>query len=133
MPGRCIFLIESTCFGDQGNQNAILTPRQACAVESAAKMNPDLNIFLLYLSPKEFSKDSKKLASVLESYSNIYIRRVYLPAYIKNTPLQKWYKRNLEELLDEETDPESISDIVKFLTLWKSGGIFLDHDVIVQK
>ena len=125
--------MEPTCFRDKGIGSAVLTPRQACAVESAAKMNPTSNIFLLYLTPNDFLEDSKKLVSILESYDNIYIRRIHFPTYISDSPLSKWYRKNLEEFLDADANPKSISDIIKFLTLWKNGGIYLDLDVIVQK
>lgn len=57
---RNIFFLETSCTSsDKGKIH--LSPRQACAVESAARMNPKMDVYLLFASPgviigKSFSK-----------------------------------------------------------------------------
>lgn len=75
-----------------------LYSRQACAIESAAKTNPELDVFLLFASPSGFSNSTPKtpIISALESYSNIYMRNVNLWTYAENTLVDQWiYDNNL--------------------------------------
>lgn len=70
----------------------MLNARQACAVESAAKMNPDMNIYLLFLSSSKISRQFRRLFKQLQTYPNIHIRCIKSEDYMKNTPLDVWYK-----------------------------------------
>ncbi|XP_012284398.1 lactosylceramide 4-alpha-galactosyltransferase [Orussus abietinus] len=126
IPGRNIFFHETSCFGEDG---AILNPRQACAVESAARMNPSMMVFLFYINPLKFSNSSAELVRQLLSYKNVRIRRISVEEYVKNTPLEKWYASGA---LKRSRWPRShMSDILRYLTLFKYGGIYLDLDVVV--
>ncbi|XP_026299591.1 lactosylceramide 4-alpha-galactosyltransferase isoform X4 [Apis mellifera] len=123
-----IFFHETSCFDENG---LALNARQACAVESAAKINPDMNIYLLFLSPSKISRRFRRLFKQLQTYPNIHIRRIKPEDYMKNTPLNEWYKT---EILKKSKWPiNHMSDILRYLTLWKYGGIYLDLDVIVIK
>ncbi|XP_012254710.2 lactosylceramide 4-alpha-galactosyltransferase-like [Athalia rosae] len=125
--GRNIFFHETSCFGEEG---AVLNARQACAVESAAKMNPKMTIYLLFVSPVKFSNASKEIVRQLTSYDNIRIRHILMEKYTKGTPLEEWYA---SDILKKSLWPRShMSDILRYLTLWKYGGIYLDLDVVVM-
>ncbi|XP_078041740.1 lactosylceramide 4-alpha-galactosyltransferase-like [Augochlora pura] len=121
-----IFFHETSCFEDEG---LMLNPRQACAVESAAKMNPNMNIYLFFLSQSVISNQSVEMFNQLQTYPNIKIRRLFLEKYVKRTALDQWYKI---DVLKKSLWPRShTSDILRYLTLWKYGGIYLDLDVVV--
>lgn len=45
-----IFFLETSCTSSEKGK-IYLSPRQACAVESAARMNPDMEVYLLFASP----------------------------------------------------------------------------------
>ncbi|XP_076649313.1 lactosylceramide 4-alpha-galactosyltransferase-like [Halictus rubicundus] len=123
---RNIFFHETSCFDDAG---LVLNARQACAVESAAKMNPSMNVYLLFLSQSGISNRSKEMFNQLQKYPNIKIRRIFADEYVKRTPLDEWYK---DDVLKKSRWPRShMSDILRYLTLWKFGGIYLDLDVVV--
>ncbi|XP_046735357.1 lactosylceramide 4-alpha-galactosyltransferase-like [Diprion similis] len=123
---RGIFFHETSCFGEEG---VLLNARQACAVESAAKMNPRMTVYLLYVSPVKFSNASKKIVRQLTSYENVRIRHISMERYTKGTPLEKWYAT---DIIKSSRWPRShMSDILRYLTLWKYGGIYLDLDVVV--
>ena len=107
----------------------MLNARQACAVESAAKMNPNMNVYLLFVSPSKISNQSREMFHQLQSYSNVRIRHIKPEEYVKNTPLDLWYRSGV---LKKSRWPRShMSDILRYLTLWKYGGIYLDLDVVV--
>ncbi|KAF3426284.1 hypothetical protein E2986_07236 [Frieseomelitta varia] len=123
---RNIFFHETSCFDEDG---LVLNARQACAVESAAKMNPNMNVYLLFVSPSKISNQSREMFHQLQSYSNVRIRHIKPEEYVKNTPLDLWYRSGV---LKKSRWPRShMSDILRYLTLWKYGGIYLDLDVVV--
>ncbi|KAF7405093.1 hypothetical protein HZH66_003999 [Vespula vulgaris] len=124
--GKNIFFHETSCFGEKG---IVLNPRQACAVESAALMNPESTIYLLFLSPSSISLETKEMIKQLSSYPNVKIRRIFPEAYMKDTPLEDWYKSGT--LMKSKWKRSHMSDILRYLTLWKYGGIYLDLDVVV--
>ena len=123
---RNIFFHETSCFEDGG---LVLNARQACAVESAAKMNPGMTVYLLFVSSSKISNQSREFFNQLQSYPNVRIRHVYPEKYVENTSLELWYKSGV---LKKSQWPRShMSDILRYLTLWKYGGIYLDLDVVV--
>lgn len=123
---RNIFFHETSCFDQDG---LVLNARQACAVESAAKMNPNMNVYLLFVSASKISNQSKELFNQLQTYPNIHLGHIYPEDYVRNTPLDLWYRSGI---LKKSRWPRShMSDILRYLTLWKYGGIYLDLDVVV--
>nr|CAD7411140.1 unnamed protein product [Timema cristinae] len=58
-------------------------------------------------------------------------RHVNIEHYLEGTPLEDWYK---EGALKKSRWPMShSSDVLRFITLWKYGGTYLDLDVVVTK
>ncbi|XP_043266578.1 lactosylceramide 4-alpha-galactosyltransferase-like isoform X2 [Venturia canescens] len=125
-PGRSIFFHETSCFGDEGIS---LTSREACAVESAALMNPQMMVYLLILSPSKLSNGTREIVQQLTSYENVRVRRILMDDYVRNTPLEDWYSSGV--LRASRWPKNHMSDILRYLTLWKFGGIYLDLDVVV--
>ncbi|XP_067005167.1 lactosylceramide 4-alpha-galactosyltransferase isoform X2 [Anabrus simplex] len=130
--GKSIFFHETSCASSIKGK-LVLTPRQACAVESAAKMNPDLDVYLLFASPIKNANVSQWSGVVrqLLTYPNVRIRHVSLDRYIAGSPLEDWYRRGA---LQTSRWPRShASDVLRFLTLWKFGGTYLDLDIVVTR
>lgn len=108
--------------------------RQACAIESAAKENPNWDVFVLFASPAGFINDSSPHSPIirsLESYPNIHMRNVHLWTYAIGTPMEKWLQN--DDLFRSQYLNSHISDFLRYLSMYKFGGIYLDLDVIVQK
>ncbi|KYN42320.1 Lactosylceramide 4-alpha-galactosyltransferase [Trachymyrmex septentrionalis] len=124
--GRNIFFHETSCFGDEG---LTLNARQACAIESAARMNPSMTVYLLFISKSEFSNSTREIVRQLLNYSNVRIRHIDPQKYVKETPLDAWYTSGV--LKKSHWPVSHMSDILRYLTLWKYGGIYLDLDVVV--
>ncbi|CAO1341100.1 unnamed protein product [Diamesa serratosioi] len=109
-----------------------LNARQACAVESAALMNPDLNVFLLFLSENGFpNATTTPLFDAMLKYRNIHINYLNITQYAEGTPMQEWIKK--DKLSQSKYQISHTSDVLRFLTLWKYGGTYLDLDVVVLK
>ncbi|CAL1679630.1 unnamed protein product [Lasius platythorax] len=126
IPSRCVFFHETSCSPPD------LTPRQACAVESAARNNRNLNVFVLFFATGQFSKKSQEFADILQTYDNVYIRRVRLSRYVIDTPLESWFLANVREF-SENRDwlYKDFHDYIRMLTLWKFGGVTLNLNSIV--
>lgn len=108
--------------------------RQACAIESAAKWNPNFDVFLLFASPVGFMRSSAQNASVIHalmSYPNVAMRNVHLWSYTMGTPVNDWLMRGA--LFGSKYLTSHTSDLLRYLSLYKFGGIYMDLDVVVQK
>ncbi|XP_055916527.1 lactosylceramide 4-alpha-galactosyltransferase [Eupeodes corollae] len=130
-PGKSIFFHETSCSSSSINMLS-LSARQACAIESAALSNPNYDVFVLFASPTFFNNGSSQpiLESIL-SYPNVYIRNLNLWTYASNTPIYDWLLN--DELFSSKYVLSHISDFLRYLTLWRWGGTYLDLDVIVKK
>ncbi|XP_053695406.1 lactosylceramide 4-alpha-galactosyltransferase [Sabethes cyaneus] len=129
LEGKNIFFHETSCSGDGVVH---LNARQACAVESAARKNPDWNAFVLFAAPVGFrNKSQLPLMDALLSYKNVHLRFVNLTTYAQDTPLEDWMKSG--EIFRSKYMNSHLSDIMRYLTLYKYGGTYLDLDVVVLK
>jgi lactosylceramide 4-alpha-galactosyltransferase len=142
------------------NQNKTFefTSRQACSIEAAgkefrfynhslkcrnnlfernksqnisylsAKTNPNQDIFVLFPYKVSFiNVTSQPILAALSSFKNIYFNILDIVEYAENTPLE-----NL--IQDEKLKRSSFKhEILKFLTLWKYTGTYVDMDVIIRK
>uniref|UniRef100_A0A6P7FTH1 Lactosylceramide 4-alpha-galactosyltransferase-like n=1 Tax=Diabrotica virgifera virgifera TaxID=50390 RepID=A0A6P7FTH1_DIAVI len=132
-PGKSIFFHETSCNSFEHGK-IVINSRQACAVESAAKMNPDLDVYLLYASPGIFrfeGNESDHFLKSLLSYKNVRILHLNYGNYVKGTPLETLWTSG--EIENSKYAVSHASDVLRYLTLWKYGGIYLDLDVVVIK
>lgn len=152
-PGRSIFFHETRCHSPKKRYILNLNARQACSIESAALNNPNLQIFVLFTSPTFLWKATKgrnsKIKALL-SYNNVHFRQLNLWRYAENTPIEDWTERG--ELFRSRFDWSVIcviqyyfkmivlsfltvhaSDLLRMLSLYRFGGIYLDLDVVVLR
>lgn len=112
----------------------MLHRRQACAIESAAKWNPNRDIFVLFTAPLGLPSNGQvdsPILKALSSYINIQFRNVNWYKYSVDTPAEEWVKK--DKMLTTEHFKGHLSDFIRLLSLYKFGGINLDLDFIVQK
>jgi len=122
-----IFFVETSC----NHKNGInLSLRQGCAIESAAKLNPNLNIFVLFVAPSYINNDSD-IINRFKMYKNVNLRHINFVKYSYNTPLQDFVTSNT--ISTSQWPVSHASDLLRFLTLWKFGGTYLDLDVVLMK
>lgn len=110
-----------------------LTPRQSCAIESAALTNPNFDIFVLFASPVAAidPKNISQRISALLQYPNVFLRHNDLWKYTKDTPAQQWFESGV--LFQSQFLTAHLSDFLRLMTLWRFGGIYMDLDVIVKE
>ena len=127
--GKNIFFIETSCSSDGIVK---LNARQACAIESAAKANPHHQIFVLFASPVGFRNSTPlPIIDLILSYKNVHLNYLNITQYAEKTPLEEWIKNG--DLFRSTYMNAHTSDVLRYLTLWKFGGTYLDLDVVVRK
>jgi hypothetical protein len=137
VPGdRHIIFLETSCVLNNsipGKQSGLaITPRQACAVASAANTNPDTMIYLLHTCSIVGSLgDSPEFVKHMLSCGNVRIWKLVISDYIKGTPLETWDV--MGKILSSRWPLSHASDILRFITLWKYGGTYLDMDFVFRK
>lgn len=121
---KSIFMHETSCRGG-------LNSRQACAVESAARAHPNWHVHVLFSGPvSEYVLDRSCLAILLK-YTNVKLLRIHLEDYAKNTPVEDLIKSKL--YATSNWPVAHISDILRYLTLYKYPGVYMDSDIVMVK
>ncbi|EDS27462.1 lactosylceramide 4-alpha-galactosyltransferase [Culex quinquefasciatus] len=123
-----IFFVVSTIF--QAGM-AKLTPRQSCAIESAARANPSWKVFVLFVAARGFSFfNSSDIVSLLP-LENVYLSSVNMSVIAYGTPLEELVAAGT--LNNASYVVENTSDLLRLLAVYKYGGTYLDTDVVVMK
>lgn len=87
--GENVFFLET----GESTVDVKLTPRQACAIESAALTNPHLKIFVFY-SSRERLESLHKTAEfeVIRSYPNVFIYHLNMLELALGSPLEEFFR-----------------------------------------
>lgn len=109
-----------------------LNSREACAIESAASVNPnwDINVFFMGPASKLFLEST--IYKLLNKKNNIHFYRVNIVDFVKNTPIENLLPSEIIEI-NKHWCLESLAGMIKYLALYKYGGMYLDLDVITVK
>jgi lactosylceramide 4-alpha-galactosyltransferase len=137
VPGdRHIIFLETVCVLNDSvrrNQSGLaITQRQACAVASAAYTNPDTKVYLLYTCPIIGNiGNSPEYVKQMLSYPNVRIWKLDISDYVKRTPVENW--DYMGKIRSSDWPVAHASDVLRFITLWKYGGTYLDLDFVIRK
>lgn len=128
---RQIFFIETTC-AEKCECAATLDDRKICAIESTARLHPTYKVYVLIVNSEGFKPNHKiDLIERMFEYENVYLRKVNLTEYSKNTPLEQFFAT--KRYVASGHMRTHLSDILRMLTLYKYGGIYLDSDIVCLK
>ncbi|KAH8263401.1 hypothetical protein KR044_008257, partial [Drosophila immigrans] len=133
-PGKTIFFHETRCHPPGSKYIMNLTARQACSIESAALNNPEFQVFVLFASPTYLPKaeDPKlPLIEALQSYKNVHLRQLNIWRYAMGTPIEDWVNKG--DLFESSFLTEHTSDLLRLMSLYRYGGIYMDIDVVVLR
>ncbi|KAH7965727.1 hypothetical protein HPB49_010128 [Dermacentor silvarum] len=104
-----------------------LTAREACSIESTCRHNGDYNVHLL--STGNISSSDCPYHRLLSRLPNFHSARLNVSVALAETPL-----RATEAALNQSVyKVVHLSDCLRYVVLWKRGGVYLDSDVIVVK
>lgn len=123
-PEKNIFFIEPSC--QMG-----LSFHQVCSIESAARANPGWQVTVLFAGrvPKQCQRTVN--FTTLQTYSNIHLYRIHVKTFADRTPFQNFFSSSS---LENSLHPVYHSaEILKYLTLNKWGGVYLDTNMMVSK
>jgi hypothetical protein len=105
-------------------------PRYLCSLESAAAHNKDHQIVVFARNSTNFINDIERWsrASGLYNTNRIVVKELVWDDYMKNTPLQSWYRGG--EYKKSHWVRQNLGNAFRLGILWKHGGIYLDLDII---
>lgn len=111
----------------------MLALRQICSIESAARNNPNFDIFLLFSSPRYSIFDSiqKEILRLKLNYKNIFFRNNNIWRYAQNSSVIEFLENG--QLFNSWYLPYHMSDLLRILSIWKYGAIYMDTDIILKK
>jgi lactosylceramide 4-alpha-galactosyltransferase len=134
-PGdKNIIFIETGCIINESPEYMGLTlnKRQVCAIESAARSNPDYKVYLLHSCPVHGRlEDSREYVQTVFTYPNVNIWKLDAKRYLSKTPLENW--DFVAAIMSSSFPVEHASDVLRLLSLWKYGGTYLDLDFIILR
>ncbi|XP_075973927.1 lactosylceramide 4-alpha-galactosyltransferase-like [Anticarsia gemmatalis] len=123
-PPTSIHFHETSCKG-------WLNSRQACAIESAARAHPNWQINVFFAGPVTEEMLNSGNMHTLKKFKNIQFLRIHLKEYAKGTPLESLV--NDGALNRTRWRISHTSDFLRYLSLYKWGGVYLDLDVVIAK
>ncbi|KAF7992736.1 hypothetical protein HCN44_005080 [Aphidius gifuensis] len=128
-----IIFIQTNSLAKNGDQNKF-TARQACAIESAARLNNNMNISIIILINNNINFTQNNYVKILNlHYRNIFFKPIIANEYFKDTPLDNWWTSGIFNNTSKYPAVQ-MSDIIRLIELWKNcGSIYSDLDVVIQK
>lgn len=95
-------------------------------------MNQNHEVFVLFASQVGFRNSTRlPIIDALLSYQNVHFNYLNLTQYAEHTPLADWLKTG--ELYRSQYVNSHTSDVLRFLSLWKYSGTYLDLDIVMLK
>nr|CAD7413275.1 unnamed protein product [Timema cristinae] len=67
--------------------------------------------------------------SAVKHYPNVKLFHITMKRYFSSTPLEKWFQEG--NIARTMWPVQHSSDVLRYLTLWKYGGTYMDLDIIV--
>ena len=115
-----------------------LTMKQTCAIESVAKHNPDRPVHLFFRPANSCSGTTSTSfyynplwLEILSGYPNVAAVLLNHDHYFIGTPLEKWY--DIGEWRNSPFSTAHLSDYIRILSLYKSGGLYSDLDILTLR
>ncbi|CAN7945934.1 unnamed protein product [Ixodes hexagonus] len=121
--GRAFFFVESS-------GRHCINYRQACAVESAALHHPSMTVQLL-LTAAEHQLVRCPLLEALKTMNNFRVETLDLDTFFAESPLHLWYSTSSWNA--SRFKISHLSDAIRFLLVWKYGGVYCDLDIVVKR
>lgn len=106
---KTIFFLETSCKSRNAG-HVVLTGRQACAVESAARSNPGLDVLVLVLAPVPMGSDPF-VEAITKNYGNVRIVHADISRYMLGTPVESLY--HSERLHSSKWPMIHLSDVLR--------------------
>jgi hypothetical protein len=113
-------------FIETNERRTELTTKQLCAIESAARNNPNAAVIIHSLTAR-----AGAFSFVFDAYPNLVLKELNIIELFTNTPLQKWLKHS--NVSRSEHAIAHLSDAARLVILSNQGGFYSDLDTITLK
>lgn len=117
-----IFFHETSCKGG-------LDSHEACAIESAANVNRDWDINVFFAGTPSRMFLNSTMFKVLSQTNNIHFYRVLISTFNTNSPMRSLEPTDITHT-NKKYSLRNFADMLRYSTLYKYGGVYLDLDVI---
>jgi hypothetical protein len=107
-----------------------LDKKQLCAIESAAKHNPDMIVHVA--SVQGVIRESYKLP-LFQQYPNIKFEIINATEVFEGTPFQEWWLNDRVSKVDGYFRVAHISDALRLVLIHEYGGVYSDIDTITLR
>ncbi|XP_076346975.1 lactosylceramide 4-alpha-galactosyltransferase-like [Tachypleus tridentatus] len=108
-----------------------MTTRESCAIESAAKYNPDYSVSFIYACNNVKQLRNNTLFQIISHIPNVQTEQLNFTFLFSKTPLAKWYLS--KQFNSTKYKATTYSNGLRYVLLRKYGGITLDTDCISLK
>lgn len=105
-----------------------LERKYLCALEAAALHNPEYQIVLHTADPLDFKEFASHWIDSIDFNSRLLLRKIDYKEMFMNTPLQDWYQSGTYG--KSHWPLQNLGNALRLAILWKSGGCYLDLDII---
>lgn len=120
---------ESSFFLVESSGRSTLTIRELCTIESVATHHPEHSVYVLLTT--NLLRKTWPTRKLIEIYPNVQFRFLEFESFIKASPLRHlWNSGQIQKSLYLVSH---VSDIVRFLILYKFGGYYLDLDQLLLR
>lgn len=93
-------------------------------------MNPDRQIYVLITAPVNFLEyPANPFVRAILSYSNVHLKYFDVIEITQQTPLEQWIRNST--LFESIFLNVHVSDVYRYVVLWRYEGIYLDLDALV--
>ena len=106
-----------------------LTPREACALESAAKFSR-LRVNIIFTSPFMDTFDNSTCYLYM-TVANLHFYTIQLPKIFAGTPLEGFHTR--ESVRESRFRHVHLSDALRLALIYKAGGFYSDLDTVTLR
>lgn len=109
-----IFFLETSSVLKQ-KKFKFLNSRQVCSIESAARINPNTNVYVIFVDVVDIA--SSKFIDGLKQLENVHVVGLNSKSFGDGTPFEN-FTRN-QKLLKSKFPEVHASDFFRLLVLWK--------------
>lgn len=103
--------------------------RQACGVESLARLNPNISVYIL-MTTDQIDFDSVTMSALME-YDNVRPIRIDVDRFMAQTVLEHWYF--CSNWRQGNYTVVHLSDALRLVALSRYGGYYFDLDFLLFK
>ncbi|RXG53206.1 Lactosylceramide 4-alpha-galactosyltransferase [Armadillidium vulgare] len=129
LPDEDFFDHDKSIFFIESFKKDYLPARTLCSIESAALFHR--NTFIDVMMTSQTLRNSEGIKSLLKAYSNVRFFYLNATTLYMESALKEWFLEEKWKLTKYSN--MNFGDALRFLLLYKYGGIYLDMDVFVLK